>query len=214
MKKEPSKCIRTSSKTAISLNLSNIFTICQHLPNSSRSKIKYLNWNAWAIASLAKAFNSHNGNSERLYFGGLQNNCRWWLQPWNQKMLAPWKKSYDQPGQHIKKQGHYFANKGPSSQNYDFSSGPVWMWELNCEERWASKNWCFWTVVLGKTLESPLDRVRSNLSILKEISPACSLEGLMQKLKLQYFGHLMRRVDSLEKTLMLGGIGGRRRRGW
>ena len=68
-------------------------------------------------------------------------------------------------------------------------------------------------MVLGKTLESPLDRVRSNLSILKEISPACSLEGLMQKLKLQYFGHLMQRVDSLEKTLMLGGIGGRRRRG-
>ena len=68
-------------------------------------------------------------------------------------------------------------------------------------------------MVLGKTLESPLDRVRSNLSILKEISPACSLEGLMLKLQLQYFGHLMRRVHSLEETLMLGGIGGRRRRG-
>ena len=163
MKKEPSKCIRTSSKTAISLNLSNIFTICQHLANSSRSKIKYLNWNAWAIASLAKAFNSHNGNSERLYFGGLQNNCRWWLQPWNQKMLAPWKKSYDQPGQHIKKQGHYFANKGPSSQRYGFSSSHVWMWELDYKEGWAPKNWSFWTVVLEKTLESPLD--------CKEIQP-------------------------------------------
>ena len=76
---------------------------------------------------------------------------------------------------------------------------------------WALKNWCFWTVVLEKTLESPLDCKRSNQSILKEISPGCSLEGMMLKLKLQYFGHLMWRVDSLEKTLMLGGIGGRRR---
>ena len=86
------------------------------------------------------------------------------------------------------------------------------MWELNCEEGWAPKNWCFWTVVLEKTLESPLDW-RSNQSILKEISPGISLEGMMLKLKLQYFGHLMWRVDSLEKTLMLGGIGVRRRRG-
>ena len=70
-------------------------------------------------------------------------------------MLAPWKKSCDQPRQHIKKQRHYFANKGPSSQSYGFSSGHVWMWELDCEESWALKNWCFWTVVL-KTLESPL----------------------------------------------------------
>ena len=85
------------------------------------------------------------------------------------------------------------------------------MWELDCEESWAPKNWCFWTVVLERTLEHPLDCKRSNQSILKEISPRCSLEGLMLKLKLQYFGHLMWRVDSLEKTLMLGGIGGRRR---
>ena len=86
------------------------------------------------------------------------------------------------------------------------------MWELDCEESWVPKNWCFWTVVLDKTLESPLWR-RSNQSIVKETSPGCSLEGLMLKLKLQYFGHLLRRVDSLEKTLMLGGTGGRRRRG-
>ena len=92
------------------------------------------------------------------------------------------------------------------SQGYGFSSGHVWMWELDCEEGWAPKNWCFWTVVLEKTLESPLD--------CKEISPGISLEGMMLKMKLQYFGHLTRRVDSLEKTLMLGGIGGRRRRGW
>ena len=97
----------------------------------------------------------------------------------------------------------------PSSQSYGFSSGHVWMWELDCEESWAPKNWCFWTVVLEKTLER-----RSNQSILKEISPGCSLEGLMLKMKLQYFGHLMQRDDSLEKTQMLRGIGGRRRRGW
>ena len=72
-------------------------------------------------------------------------------------MLTPWKKSYDQPRQHIKKQRHYFANKVPSSQSYGFSSAHVWMWELDCEESWEQKNWCFWTVVLEKTLESPLD---------------------------------------------------------
>ena len=91
------------------------------------------------------------------------------------------------------------------------------MWKLDCEESWAPKNWCFWTVVLEKTLESPLDCKRSNQSILKEISPGISLEGMMLKLKLQYFVHHMQRVDSLEKTLMLGGIGGWRRgddRGW
>ena len=69
----------------------------------------------------------NNANSERLYFWGLQNHCRWWLQPWNEKMLAPWKKSCDQARQHIKKQRHYFANKGPSSQSYGFSSSHVWM---------------------------------------------------------------------------------------
>ena len=73
-------------------------------------------------------------------------------------MLPPQKKSYDQPREHIKKQRHYFANKGPSSQSYGFSSSHVWMWELDYKESWALKNWCFWTVVLEKTLESPLDR--------------------------------------------------------
>ena len=88
---------------------------------------------------------------------GLQNHCRWWLQPWNEKTLAPWKKSYDQSRRHIKKQRYYFANKGPSSQSYGFSSSHVWMWELDYKESWALKNWCFWIVVLEKTLESPLD---------------------------------------------------------
>ena len=78
-------------------------------------------------------------------------------------MFAPWKKSYDQPRQHIKKQRCYFANKGPSSQGYGFSRGPVWMWVLDCEESWVLKNWCFWTMVLEKTLEGPLD--------CKEIQP-------------------------------------------
>ena len=72
------------------------------------------------------------------------------------KDLCSWKKSYEQPKQHIKKQRHYFANQSPSSQSYGFSSGHVWMWELDYKERWAPKNWCFWTVVL-KTFESPLD---------------------------------------------------------
>ena len=72
-------------------------------------------------------------------------------------MFAPWNKSYDQPRQHIKKQRHYFANKGPSSQTYGFTSFRVWMLELDHKESWALKNWCFWTVVLEKTLESPLN---------------------------------------------------------
>ena len=148
------------------------------------------------------------------YFLGLQNHCRWWLQPWNERMLPPCKKSDDQPRQHIKKQRHYFAIKGPYSQSYGFSSSHVWMWELDYKESWAQKNLCFLTVVLEKTLRIPWTARRSNWSILKEISPGCSLEGLTLKLKLQYFGHLMERADSFEKTLMLGKIEGRGRRGW
>ena len=87
----------------------------------------------------------------------------------------------------------------------------IWMWELDYEEGWALKNWCFWTVVSEKTLESPMDCKEINQSIVKEISPEYSLEGLM--LKLQYFSHLMQRTDSLEKTLRLGKTEGRRRRG-
>ena len=125
-------------------------------------------------------------------------------------MLTLWKKSYDQPRQHIKKQRHYFANKGPSSQGYGFSSSHAWMWQLDYKERWALKNWCFcWR----RLLRVPWTARRSNQSILKDISPECSLEGLTLKLKVQYFGHLMRRADSFEKTLMLGKIEGVRRRG-
>ena len=100
----------------------------------------------------------------------------------------------------LKKQRHYFANKCPSSQSYGFFSSHIWIWELDQEESWVLKNWCFWTVVLEKTLESPWTARRSNQSILKEINPECSLEGLMLKLKLQYIGHLMWRTDSIGKN--------------
>ena len=133
-------------------------------------------------------------------------------------MLASWTKSYDQTRQPIKKQRHYFTNKSPFSESYSFSSNHVWMWELDYKESWALKNywridafelWCW-----RRLLRIPWTARRSNQSILKEISPEYSLEGLMLKLKFQYSGLLMRRTDSLEKTLMLGKIEGRRRRGW
>ena len=108
----------------------------------------------------------NNGNSDRLYFLGLQNHCRWWLQPWNLKTLAPCKKSSDETRQHIKKQRLYFAHKGLCSQSYGLSSSHVWIWKLDHKEGWVLKNWCFWTVVLEKTLESPLDFKR-----IKSVSP-------------------------------------------
>jgi len=128
-------------------------------------------------------------------------------------MLTPWNESYDQPRQHIEKQRHYFANKGPSSQGYAFSSGHVWMWELDCEESRALKNLCFWAVVLEKTLESPLDCKEFQLVHPKGDQSWIFIGRMMLKLKLQYFGHLMWRADSMEKTLMLGKIESGRRRG-
>ena len=127
--------------------------------------------------------------------------------------LAPWKESYDKPRQCIKKQRHHFADEGLYSQSYGFSISHVQMWKLDHKEGWAPKNWCFWIVMLETTLETPLEARSSNQSILKEINPEYSLEGMMLKLKLQYSGHPMRRVNSLEKTLMLGKIKGRRRMG-
>ena len=143
----------------------------------------------------------------------LQNHCRWWLQPWNWKMLAPWKKSFDKPRQHIKKQRHYFANKIHLVKAMVF---PVVMygcesWTIKKAERVridAFELWCW-----RRLLRVCWTARRSDQSILKEISPEYSLEGLMLKLKLQYFGLLMQRADSLEKTLMLGKIEGGRRRG-
>ena len=127
-------------------------------------------------------------------------------------MLALWK-SHDQPGQHIKIQRDYFADKVCIIKAVAF---PVVMcgcesWTIKKAESWkidAFELWCW-----RRLLRVPWTARRSNQSILKEIIPGCSLEGLLLKLKLQYFGHLMWRVDSLEKILMLGGIGGRRRRG-
>ena len=130
------------------------------------------------------------------------------------KDTCSWKKSYDQPRQHIKKQRHYFADKSPYSQSYVFF--PVVMY--GCES-WTIKKaesqridafelWCW-----RRLLSIPWTARRSNQSILKEISPEYSLEGLRLKLKLQYFGQLMWGTDSLEKTMMLGKIEGRKRRG-
>ena len=116
------------------------------------------------------------------------------------KTLAPWKKSYDQPRQHIEKQRHYFANKGPSSQSYDFSSSHVWMWELDYKESWVQKMNTFELWCWRRLLRIPWIARRFNQSILKETSPEYSLEGLMLKLKLQYFGHLMPRTNSFETT--------------
>ena len=132
-------------------------------------------------------------------------------------MLAPWKKSYDQPRQHIKKQRHYFANKGPSSQSYGFSSSHVWMWELDYKESFwtffdAFELWCW-----RRLLRVPWTARRSNQSILKEISGEYSLEGLMLKLKLQYFGPQMCRTDSLKRSWCwerLKAVGGGDDRGW
>ena len=122
--------------------------------------------------------------------------------------------SSDQPRQHTKKQRHYFANKGLSSQSYGFSSSHVWMRELDykkaeCQRIDAFELWCW-----RRRLRVPWKARRSNQSILKEMSPKYSLKELMLKLKPQYFGHLMQRADSFEKTLMLGKIEGRRRRAW
>ena len=128
-------------------------------------------------------------------------------------MLTPWKESYDQPRQHIKKQRYYLSTKIHLVKSMVF---PVVMYRC---ESWIIKKaeclridafelWCW-----RRLLRVPWTAGRSNQSILKKISPGCSLEGLMLKLKLQSFGHLMQRADSFEKTLMLGKIEGRRRRG-
>ena len=146
-------------------------------------------------------------------FLGLQNHCGLWLQPWNQNMLVPWKETYDKPRRHIKKQRHYFACKALNSQSMD---SPVVMyecesWTIKKAKHWrtdAFELWCW-----RRLLRVPWTSRRSNQSIPKKISPGFSLERLMLKLKLQYFGHLMWRTDSFERTLMLGKIEGGRRRG-
>ena len=124
--------------------------------------------------------------------------------PWNQKTIASQQKTSDKPIQCVERQRHYSADKGPYRQGYGLPSGHIWWWELDCKEGRAPKNWHLQTVVLEKTPESPLTVRRSKQSILREINPEYSLEGLMLNLKLQYFGHLMWTADSLEKPLMPG----------
>ena len=156
----------------------------------------------------------NSGNSNRLYILGLQNHCRWWLQPWTYKTLTPWKKSYDQPRSILKSSSITLPTKVHLVKAMVF---PVVMY--GCES-WTIKKaehqrtdafelWCW-----RRLLRVPWTARRSNQSILKEISPEYSLERLMLQLKLQYFGHLMGRNDSFEKTLMLEKIEGRKRRGW
>ena len=114
---------------------------------------------------------------------------------------------------HIKKQRHYFADRGPYSQSYGFSSSHVWMWELDYKESWALKNWCFRTVVLEKILDSPLDCNEIQPVHPKGNQPWIFIGRMNWRinLKLQYFGHLMWRANSLEKTLMLGMVESKRR---
>ena len=129
-------------------------------------------------------------------------------------MLAPWKKSYYQPKEYIKKQRHYFANKCLSSQGYGFSSGHVWVWELDHRECWAPKNWCFWTVVLKKTLETPLD-CKEIQSVHPKGDQFWTFIGRTDaEVETPILWPPDVKTDSLEKTLMLGKIEGRRSRVW
>ena len=130
-------------------------------------KVKQLAWNStfkkrrsWHLVPSLHGKQKGTMETVRDYFLGLQNHWRWWL---TAKMLTPWKKSYDQPRQHIKKQKHHFVERDPYSQSYGFSSSHVWMRELDFKESWVPKNWYFWTLVVEKTLESRLDS--------KEIKP-------------------------------------------
>ena len=152
-----------------------------------------------------------SGSSDRFYFLWLQKSL-WTVTVATELKDTIFEREAMTNLGSVLKSRHHFVDKVLYSKSCGFSSSHVWMWELAHKEGWVPKNWCFRTVVLEKTLESPLD-CRSNQSILKEINTEYSLEGLMLKLKFQHFGHLMWRTDSLEKTLMLGKIEGRRR-GW
>ena len=175
-------------------------------------------WIRWFLRTRVKHLHFWRGDIQAPFFvcfvfKAFQNDCEQWLQPWNWKMLAPLKETYNKTRQHIKKQRYHFANKGPYSQGLGPSNSYIQMWELDHKEAEhqridAFKLWCW-----RRFLRIPWTARKSNQSILKEISPEYSLEGLMLKLKL----HLIRRTDSFEKTLMLGKIEGRRKgddRGW
>ena len=153
------------------------------------------------------------GNSQRFYFGGLQNHCRWWLQPWNLKTHTLGRKALTNLDSILKSRDITLPTKVHLVKAMVF---PVVMygcesWTIRKTKCWridAFELWCW-----RRLLRVPWTARRSSQSILKEISPEYSLEGLILKLKLQYFGHLMWRTDSLEKTLVLGKIEGGRRRG-
>ena len=171
----------------------------------------------WATSLPFSLSCTGEGNGNPLQCSCLENprnRGAWWAAIYGVVQSQTWLKQLSSSSRkHIKKQGLYFANKCPSCWSYGFSSSHVWSesWTIKKAEHWridAFELWCW-----RRHLRVAWNARRSNQSILKEINPGCSLEGLMLKLKLQYFGHLMGRVDSLEKTLMLGGIGGRRRRG-
>ena len=155
----------------------------------------------------------NNGNSDRLYFGGLQNHCRWWLQPWNKDASSLEEKLWPTLDSLLQSRDITLPTKVHLVQAMVF---PVVMY--GCESWTIKKAECwridaFELLCWRRLVRVPWTATRSKQSILKEISPKYSLEGLMLKLKLQYFGHLMRRTDSFEKTLMLGKIDGGRRRG-
>ena len=124
-----------------------------------------------------------------------------------------WSEEQPEYRQCIKKQRHHFVDTCPYSQIYGLSSSHAWMWELNHEEWWALKKWCFQTVCWRRLLRVPWAARRSNQLLLKEINSEYSLEGLIMKVKLHYFCHLMWWTNSLEKTLMLGKTEDKRRRG-
>ena len=124
-------------------------------------------------------------------------------------MLAPWKESYDQSRQYIKKQRHYFANNGPSGQRYGFSSGHVWMWEFSYKESWTPKNWCFWTVVFEKVLESPLDCKEIQPFHLKGDQSWVFIGRADAEAETPILWPPDERADSFEMTLMLGMVEGR-----
>ena len=145
------------------------------------------------------------------YFLGLQNHCWLWLQPWNSKTLAPEKKNYDQPGQHIKKQRHHFVDKGLCSQSFSFPSSHVWMWELDHKEGWAPNNGCFRIVVLEKTVESLLD-CKEIKSVNHKGNQSWIFIGRTDaETEAPILWLPDARADSLENTQMLGKIEGRRR---
>ena len=180
---------------------------------AQKTKLKIDKWDCIKL----KSFFLPRKQSTKLKSGLLEGHIAW------EKILAshisykrllcfPWKENCDKPRQYIKKQRYNFVNKRLYSQSYGFSTSHVWMGELDHKEGWVPKNWCFQLWCWGRLLRVPWSARRSNQSILKEISPEYSLEGLMLRLKLQHFGHLMWRAASLKKALMLGKMEGKRRR--